>query len=64
MFIGLILIGLVVYLVIKSSQNPQQNPLSHTTANSDQSLRILNDRYARGEIQEEEYLRIKAELRR
>ncbi|WHH60147.1 SHOCT domain-containing protein [Petroclostridium sp. X23] len=60
MLIPLILIGVIVYAVIKLSGNSNvRNEREY-----DNSLAILNERFARGEINEEEYNRKKAILLR
>jgi putative membrane protein len=70
MFIGLIVIGLLIYWVYMSAHKqqptfftPNNTSVNNTTANSGNAMNILNDRYARGEIQDDEYQRKKAELR-
>ena len=61
MFMGLfflLFIGLVVYLIAKSIKTtPTEVSLKENT-----SLEILKKRYARGEINKEEYDRIKKDL--
>jgi putative membrane protein len=61
MFMGLfflLFIGLVVYLIAKSTKaTPTEVSLKENT-----SLEILKKRYARGEINKEEYDRIKKDL--
>ncbi|HYE09612.1 MAG TPA: SHOCT domain-containing protein [Patescibacteria group bacterium] len=56
MLIPLILIGLAIYVVIKltSNHNNVRNERPY-----DNSLEILNTRFAKGEIDEEEYNRKK-----
>ena len=51
MFIPIILIAVVIYLVYK--QSPSSN--FKNIVGRDNPLDILNERYARGEINEEEY---------
>ena len=51
MFISIIIIGVVVFLFYRKGQN---NNTSDTGAR-DNSLDILNERFARGEINEDEY---------
>lgn len=60
MVFWLLIIGLVVYLVSKSSNN--RGHISSTESN--RALEILNERYASGEIDEEEYLRKKKLLKK
>jgi len=50
MFIALILIGIVVYTIFR-----QKNTSVKNESGSDNALEILNERFARGEINEEEY---------
>jgi len=61
MFMGLfflLFIGLIVYLIVKSTKTtPTEVSLKENT-----SLEILKRRYARGEINKEEYDRIKKDL--
>ncbi len=55
---GLLIIGLIIYLVVR--------PNSHSTSSyrsSDRSLELLKERYAKGEISDEEYERKKRNLR-
>ncbi|WHH59959.1 SHOCT domain-containing protein [Petroclostridium sp. X23] len=60
MLIPLILIGVIVYAVIRLSGNSNvRNEREY-----DNSLAILNERFARGEINEEEYKQKKAILLR
>ena len=65
MFIGLIVVGLVIYWLYTAAQkqkNGYSAPMGNQTHSSN-AMSILNDRYARGEIGEDEYQRKKAELR-
>jgi putative membrane protein len=68
MMIGVaILIGLLVYLFVTLIRSRQPNQTSaNNTAQQDSSsaLGILNERYARGEIDDEEYTRRKTELKK
>ena len=59
--IPLILIGVVIYAVIRLSQGSHRNYSSHRE-NGD-ALDILNQRYANGDISDEEYARKKKILR-
>lgn len=53
MIIPLILIGLIIYAVIKLSQGSNKNNRDYRYGND--ALDILKRRYANGEISEEEY---------
>jgi Predicted membrane protein len=57
-FIGLLVIGLIVYLIYKLSKKEKAVPSNPIN----ESLRILDLRLAKGEISEEEYKSIKAAL--
>lgn len=56
----LIIIGIVVYLVIKISNQKQSG--SNDTIINETPLDILKKRYAHGEISKEEFDRIKKDL--
>ena len=64
---GLLLLGLLIYAVVRltghnqKSQTVITNPVQQDIGNA---LNILNERYARGELNEEEYARKKMELRK
>ena len=60
MLIPLILIVVIVYAVIKLAGNNN----TRNGRESDNALDILNERFAKGEINEEEYNQKKALLRR
>ncbi len=68
-FIIVLVILVGVYFIVKlsTSSNNKKN-LNHDTTNIDNissnALNILNERYARGEISEEEYIHKKEQLRR
>jgi len=71
MFIGPLLTILFIIWIISYVVNPKHNNYNYNcdnTCNSnkgyslDRSLGILNERYARGEITEEEFQRIKGNL--
>ena len=64
MFIGLILVGLLIYWFYMSQhrQQPSFFTPDNMSPNRGNALNILNERYARGEISDEEYSRIKAKL--
>jgi len=61
MLIPFILVGLVIYLLVKPSQNNHRNYMSQNGEND--ALDILNQRYAKGEISDEEYQHKKKMLR-
>nr|WP_198927550.1 SHOCT domain-containing protein [Tissierella creatinophila] len=61
MIIPLLLIGLVIYAIVKLSQNGGVNYNSHKGGSD--ALDILNQRFANGEISEEEYTTKKEMLR-
>ena len=64
---GLLLLGLVIYVIVVLTGKRQTNhtvPVSTVYQDTGNALNILNERFARGEINEEEYARKKAELRR
>lgn len=64
---GLLLLGLVIYVIVVLAGKSQTNhtvPASTVYQDTGNALNILNERFARGEINEEEYTRKKAELRR
>ena len=65
MFIGLILVGLLIYwfYISQHRQQPSFFTPENTPVNSGNTLNVLNERYARGEVSDEEYSRIKAKLR-
>jgi len=67
---GVILLGLLIYGIVllaghsqtrQTSQPILNNPVQQDIGNA---LNILNERYARGELNEEEYARKKTELRK
>lgn len=61
MMIGLILLAIVVYYMFNSSNSGGSCCMNHQS-HANTSLDILNERYARGEINREEYLERKQEL--
>lgn len=61
MIIPLILIGLIIYAVIKLSQGSNKSKSNYRDGND--ALDILRKRYANGEISEEEYNQKKKMLR-
>ncbi len=61
MIIPLLLIGLIIYASIRLSQSNHQNYDNYKGGNN--AMEILNQRYANGEISEEEYAKKKKMLR-
>ena len=64
---GLVLLGLLIYGIIVLTGKKQTNhavPVSTVYQDSGNALVILSERFARGEINEEEFARKKAELRK
>lgn len=64
---GLVLLGLLIYGIIVLTGKKQTNQTASTTAvyqDTGNAINILSERFARGEINEEEYARKKAELRK
>ena len=59
--IPLILIGLIIYAVVKLTQSRQGD--NYNIKEKIDALEILNQRFANGEISEEEYSRKKEMLR-
>lgn len=63
-FMGLLLVVLVIYLIIYTlgdNRNPKQSDESDVSEN--RALDLLNERYAKGEIDDEEYNRRKNTLK-
>jgi putative membrane protein len=60
MIIPLLLIGLIIYALFKGLNQTKGN----STGENSEALNILMERYALGEISEEEYLNKKKLLRR
>lgn len=60
MIIPIILIGIAAYMILK----PFNHPRYSDTRDNSEALNILMERYALGEISEEEYLNKKKLLRR
>jgi len=64
---GLLLLGLVIYGIVVLTRNKSaSHPVTGGTPLQDigSAMNILNERFARGEINEEEYARKKSELRK
>jgi putative membrane protein len=53
----LIIIGGIIFLIIYLLNNSKDKSSSSSVDSHDRSLDILNERYARGEIDDEEYER-------
>ena len=54
-FFWILIIGIVLYFIFRNN-NPTNNDHNYSKRNStDESLRILNEKYVNGEISEEEY---------
>lgn len=52
----LVILGCVIYLVVQTAKNSKKvMPVNNVQGDSAQSLKILDDRFAKGEITEEEY---------
>ena len=71
--VGIAVIGLLIYLVMSASKSHKimgqgysnSNQISNNTENlNDKAILILNERFAKGEIDEEEYLRRKTAILR
>lgn len=61
----LLLIVLIVVVIVWFSKNGNYHPSSFTNQpTTDRSLEILNERYALGEIDDDEYSKKKLELRK
>ena len=61
MIIPLLLIGVIIYAVVKLSESSHKTYNNHRGGSD--ALDILNQRYANGEISEEEYTKKKKILR-
>lgn len=64
MFMLLLVILVVVAIVWFSKNGTQRNSESQYRPTTDRSLEILNERYARGEIADDEYNKKKMEIRK
>lgn len=63
MIIPLLLVGLIIYAAVKFSQGNNNNNNYNNNRGGSDALDILNQRYAKGEISEEEYVIKKKMLR-
>lgn len=61
-FMGLLLVILVIYLLMNFRED-NRNRFNEPRANENQALDILNERYTKGEIDEDEYNRRKTILK-
>jgi Predicted membrane protein len=62
LLILLAILGCVIYLVVKAVKDSKKNkPVINSQSDSVQAVKILDERFARGEITEEEY-KVKKEL--
>lgn len=59
--VGLIILGLIIYFIIKYFEENKGNSNTFTKINNANAL--LDERYAKGEIDEDEYTRRKRVLR-
>jgi putative membrane protein len=62
--LALLIVGLVALFRRRPESHSQGNDHAGQSADADSALRILNERYARGEISDEEYKTKKAEIRK
>ncbi|KXG44973.1 hypothetical protein U473_01955 [Tepidibacillus decaturensis] len=60
MFLGLIVIGVIIYLLVKGNQNG--TTVRNVTATNSDALEIAKSRLAKGEITTEEFENIKKNL--
>ena len=63
MFFWLLLIVGIVYFLVKSLGNNDRTKYSGESRRTNEALEILDERYSKGEIDDEEYLRRKKNLR-
>ena len=59
----LVLIAIAVYMIFKNNKTDQQISQGRSNQSSSRALEILDERYAKGEIDEEEYNRRKSVLK-
>ena len=58
----LIILGVIVWAVIKISGNARRSGPSHDLSQSESPMDILKKRYARGEISKEEFEQMKRDI--
>lgn len=58
----LVLIAIAVYMIFKNNQTGDQISHKGNSESASRALEILDERYAKGEINEEEYKRMKKNL--
>lgn len=58
----LVLIAIAVYMIFKNNKNEDQISQGENTQSVNRALEILDERYAKGEIDEDEYKRMKRNL--
>jgi putative membrane protein len=67
-FLALLVVGIIVVIRLLKPRQAGTNNSFHNTdnlfQNVDSAMRILNERYAKGEMPDEEYATKKAELRK
>lgn len=67
-FLALLVVGIIVVVRLLKSKHAgtisSYNNADNTFQNVDSAMRILNERYAKGEMPDEEYATKKAELRK
>lgn len=59
----LVLIAIAVYMIFKNNKTGEQISQGRSNQSSSRALEILDERYAKGEIDEEEYNRRKSVLK-
>lgn len=62
MFIGILVIGLIIYLVLKGQNNQNGISSNNTSSSNANALDIAKNRLAKGEITAEEFENIKKTL--
>lgn len=58
----LVLIAVAVYMILKNNKTGEQISKSGNTQSTSRALEILDERYAKGEIDDEEYRKMKSNL--
>ena len=58
----LIIIGVIVWAVLKTSRNAQRSGQSHDPSQTESPMDILKKRYARGEINRDEFEQMKKDI--